>query len=148
MSERDSRHVPWDLIMAVAAVLALLVAPRLGKQWLRDFGMGLGTGAIIGLVRSGWRARKRKVSESWALTTGKVQSTDVRAVQALLPRWKVEFAYAYQAEGKSYTGKDHQEFASKASAENAAARLRGASIALRYDPKVPDRSLAMQPVAP
>jgi hypothetical protein len=91
-----------------------------------------------------WRLHlRRRASQSWAVTTGTVESAAVRYEgDSVLPRrWIVETAYSYRVNGDWHSGFAQLRFASEREADARAAQLRNSTLMLRYNPRKPENSL-------
>jgi hypothetical protein len=132
----------------VMSLASVLFQPQ---QWLHR--ATLGGSVLVSLLACAARAHKRRVSESWTAATGHVESTeidkrgDAESHAALHLRSHVlHIAYSYRAQGERYSGFAEQRFFREAQAEEAAARLRGSDVLVRFSPEAPEKSV-MDPVA-
>ena len=107
----------------------------------------LSVSILAGLYRWFRRSRKKRASESWATTTGRVESSEVKAdAEGHVKGYVLHIAYSYKAADDWYSGFEEKRYWRGAQADAAQSRIRGSSVMVRYNPHKPDESV-MQPVA-
>jgi hypothetical protein len=137
--DRSILDDPWRIVLLGFAFVAAVFLPARYHEWPL-----LGLGAIIALSGAFLEWRKRRMAESWALTSGSVESTDVSADRegySMFRRWVLQIAYSYQAQDGWHSGYDRRRFRTECAAEEAAAQFRSVKIAIRYNPQSPDESV-------
>ena len=93
------------------------------------------------------RRRKKRASESWAATTGRVESSEVKAdAEGHAKGYVLPIAHSYKAGDDWYCGFEEKRYWREAQADAAHARIRGSSLLVRYDPRKPEESV-MRPMA-
>ena len=138
MFERD------DIGLGAVIVVAYLLARVFAEEW---------TGVVVltvsisaGLYRWFRRRRKKRTSESWAATTGRVEASEVKAdAEGHAKGYVLHIAYSYKAGDDWYSGFEEKRYWREAQADAAHARIRGSSVMVRYNPRRPDESV-MQPI--
>jgi hypothetical protein len=88
----------------------------------------------------------KQASESWAATTGRVESSEVKAYAEGHARYVLHIAHSYKAGDDWYSGFEEKRYWHEARADAAHARIRGSSVMVRYNPRKPEESV-MQPIA-
>ena len=102
----------------------------------------LTVGISVGLYRWLRRRRKKQASESWAATTGRVESSEVKAdAEGHVKGYVLHIAYSYKAGDEWYSGFEEKPYWREAQADAAHARIRGSSVMVRYNPRKPAESV-------
>jgi hypothetical protein len=135
MSNRDILDEPWQMLVGFAALIAAVALPDRHQHW-----PVVAVSAAIAAIGFLSQWRKRRASCSWALASGTVESSSAAGDPHGFG-WIVEIAYSYQAHDGWHSGFGSRRFLRGSAAETAAAQLRGASVAVRYNPKAPDESV-------
>ena len=100
-----------------------------------------------GLYRWFRRRRKKRASDSWAATTGRVESTEVKSdAEGHAKGYVLHIAYSYKAGDDWYSGFEEKRYWREKQADAAHAKIRGSSVMVRYNPRKPEESV-MQPLA-
>jgi hypothetical protein len=100
-----------------------------------------------GLYRWLRRRRKKRASESWAATTGRVEHSEVKHDgEGHVKGYVLHIAYSYKAGDDWYSGFEEKRYWREAQADAAHARIRGSSVTVRYNPRKPGESV-MQLIA-
>ena len=101
----------------------------------------------VGLYRWLRRRRKKQASESWAVTTGRVEFSEVKAdAEGHAKGYVLHIAYSYKAGDDWHSGFAEKRYWREVQADAAHAKIRGSNIMVRYNPRKPEESV-IQPVA-
>ena len=141
MYDRDPVENPLQVAIGLLVLaLTYFLVPR-----YRDFAIP-GVALVFALTAWGLRIRKRRASETWAFTTGTIESVSIRndPDSWLAGPWIAEIAYSYQAHGGWYSGFEEKHYYRERSADKNAA-LKGTKVAVRYDPQSPGDSVLDAP---
>lgn len=137
----------WIRIFGVIAILIPLLMlaflPHLWTEFASGF-IALGVSLAIWAGQSVFRAYIRRASESWAATTGTVETTEVNVEgreSGLRSPYELTIAYSYKAGGDWYSGFDSRRFSHESEADEASQALRGQNVMIRYDPRRPEQSV-------
>jgi hypothetical protein len=127
------------VFMWVVGALSLFLVPQ---RWVHF--VILGASLVVSAVAWLGRARLRTASQSWPTVAGRVEFTAVQqdGQGRTFGPYTLHVAYSYQAAGERYSGFHEQNFRRETDAHAAAAKLRGSTIAVRYDPQSPETSTA------
>jgi hypothetical protein len=90
------------------------------------------------------RFATKRASQSWPSVLGSVEFTSVLDNQGrskLLYPHMLHIAYSYVAAGERYSGFYEQKFRRESDADALARRLKASGLMVRYNPRVPDKSL-------
>ena len=137
----------WNRIFGAIAILVplLIVAfkPRLWTEFA-SYPIAFGISLAIWAGQSVFRAYRRRASESWAATTGTVETAEVKEDQregGLRSPSELRIAHSCRANGDWYSGFDRRRFSHESEAEEVSRALRGQNVMLRYDPRRPEQSV-------
>lgn len=137
----------WIRIFGAIAILVplLIVAfiPHLWTEFASGF-IAFGVSLAIWGGQSVIRAYRRRASESWAATTGTVETVEVKVdarESGLRSPYELRIAYSYRAGGDWYSGFDSQRFSHESEADEASRALRGQNVTIRYNPRQPEQSV-------
>jgi hypothetical protein len=138
MFERD------DLGLAAVVFIVYLVTRVFAEEWTAVAVLTVTISA--GLYRWLRRTRKNQASESWPATTGRVESSEVKAdAEGHVKGYVLNIAYSYKAGNDWYSGFEEKRYWRESQADAAHAGIRGSSVMVRYNPSKPDESV-MQPI--
>jgi len=97
------------------------------------------------LAERGWQWLRRRAAAKWPLAEGRVEKADWRQPSSYTSHYFVaELAYSYVLNRQFYAGHYRRAFSRAEEAAAFVARLRGASIQVRYKLGAPAISLLLQ----
>jgi hypothetical protein len=97
------------------------------------------------LAERGWHWLRRRAAMQWPLAEGRVEKADWRQPSSYTNRYFVaELAYSYILHGHFYAGHYRRAFSRAEEAACFVARLKGASIQVRYKLGAPATSLLLE----
>ena len=134
MFERD------DIGLGAVILIVYFLTRVFAEEWS---GVAVLTVSIsVCLYRWLRRRRKKQASESWAATTGRVESSEVKAdADGHVKGYVLHIAYSYKAGDDWYSGFEEKRYWREAQADAAHARIRGSSVMVRYNPRKPEESV-------
>jgi hypothetical protein len=99
------------------------------------------------LVNS-WRWLWRRAAAGWPTTDGRVEATEVTrpnfSVTTRRGYYVAQLGYSYSVAGTSHSGHYRREFPTEPAADNFVRDLEGKSVAVRYNPNKPSRSMVLE----
>ena len=139
MFERD------DIGLGAVIFIVYFLTRVFAEEWT---GVAVLTVSVsAGLYRWLRRKRKKRASESWAATTGRVESSEVKADAEGYPKgYVLHIAYSYKVGADWYSGFEEKRYWREVKADAAHDTIRGSSVMVRYNPRKPMESV-MQPIA-
>ncbi len=134
MFERD------DIGRSIVLFTAYFLTRVFAEKWTLPVMLVLSvTIALYRLVR---RRAKKRASESWAATTGRVEFAEVkRPGENGANAYVLHIAYSYKAGADRYAGFEEKRYGRESQADAAHAKIKGANVIVRYNPRNPEESL-------
>jgi hypothetical protein len=121
----------WNRIFAAIAILIPLLIVAFKPHLWMEFASYLIAFAVSLAI---W-------SESWAATTGTVETAEVKQDQresGLRSPYELRIAYSYMAGVDWYSGFDSRRFNRESEADEAGRAARGQNATIRYNPRRPN----------
>ena len=135
------------LNLSVSAMwLSSLAYTRPSRTW-RLWALGVAILVNAGVMLAAWaiRATRRRASVAWPSDSGKVLSAKIRKTPCgeypFQGRYLLNVLYSYYARGERYSGFEERRFRDQSEADAAAARLRDATVTVKYNPRDPEVSV-------
>ena len=140
MFERD------DIGLGALVFIVYFLTRLFAEEWAHA--AALTAGILASLYRWLRRRQKKRASESWAATTGRVEFSAVKAdtERHTAKGYVLHIAYSYKAGDDWYSGFEEKRYWREAQADVAHAKIRGSSVMVRYNPRRPEESV-MQPTS-
>lgn len=133
MFERD------DIGLGAVILIVCFLTRVLAEQWTE---VAVLTVISAGIYRWLRQRRKKRASESWASTTGRIQAGEVKAdAERHAKGYVLHIAYSYKASNDWYSGFEEKRYWRDAQADAAHKRVRGSSVIVRYNPRKPEESV-------
>jgi hypothetical protein len=102
-----------------------------------------------GWLLSSWRWLQRRRAAGWPIADGRIESTEVTKPNFSFTTkrgyYVAQLGYSYSVAGKIHSGLYKREFPTELAAEDFVRDLKEKSVAVRYSPSTPSRSMVLEP---